>query len=234
MIVYSFKWVCGWSTGLKICFIWSRWNKLIQKPFEGGDERGLKLVQSILKPIMLRRTKHSTDREGKSVIWLKTFAILTYSSFYWLIICCRPILVLPPADTQVIYCEPTEAEKDFYGALFKRSKVFWVSNLNLIFSVFHLIFWHWNKPHWSNSLMKFMQVKFDQFVEQGRVLHNYASILELLLRLRQCCDHPFLVMRYDVLHSQFLLIYLNFVPKFCCQHMTTYCNCKHLVWLIGF
>ncbi|KAE9600570.1 putative DNA helicase chromatin remodeling SNF2 family [Lupinus albus] len=114
---------------------WAWWNKLIQKPFEGGDERGLKLVQSILKPIMLRRTKHSTDREGK------------------------PILVLPPADMQIIYCEPTEAEKDFYEALFKRSKV-----------------------------------KFEQFVEQGRVLHNYASILELLLRLRQCCDHPFLVM----------------------------------------
>ncbi|XP_021278351.1 DNA repair protein RAD5A isoform X2 [Herrania umbratica] len=114
---------------------WPWWNKLIQKPFEEGDERGLKLVQSILKPIMLRRTKCSTDRDGK------------------------PILVLPPADVQVIYCELTEAEKDFYEALFKRSKV-----------------------------------KFDQFVEQGRVLHNYASILELLLRLRQCCDHPFLVM----------------------------------------
>ncbi|KAI8573535.1 hypothetical protein RHMOL_Rhmol01G0285000 [Rhododendron molle] len=70
-----------------------------------------------------------------------------------------PILVLPPADVKVVYCELTEAEKDFYEALFKRSKV-----------------------------------KFDQFVEQGRVLHNYASILELLLRLRQCCDHPFLVM----------------------------------------
>ncbi|KAK6235115.1 hypothetical protein SCA6_010452 [Theobroma cacao] len=114
---------------------WPWWNKLIQKPFEEGDERGLKVVQSILKPIMLRRTKCSTDRDGK------------------------PILVLPPADIQVIYCELTEAEKDFYEALFKRSKV-----------------------------------KFDQFVEQGRVLHNYASILELLLRLRQCCDHPFLVM----------------------------------------
>lgn len=85
---------------------------------------------------MLRRTKFSTDREG------------------------RPILVLPPADTKVIYCAFTETEKDFYDALFKRSKV-----------------------------------KFDQFVEQGRVLYNYASILELLLRLRQCCDHPFLVMR---------------------------------------
>ncbi|KAL3530434.1 hypothetical protein ACH5RR_009756 [Cinchona calisaya] len=114
---------------------WAWWNKLVQKPFEEGDERGLKLVQSILKPIMLRRTKSSTDKEG------------------------RPILVLPPADIQVTYCELTEAEKDFYDALFKRSKV-----------------------------------KFDQFVEQGRVLHNYASILELLLRLRQCCDHPFLVM----------------------------------------
>ncbi|KAL0709906.1 hypothetical protein Bca4012_016884 [Brassica carinata] len=113
----------------------SRWNKLVQKPFEEGDERGLKLVQSILKPIMLRRTKSSTDREG------------------------RPILVLPPADARVIYCELSESERDFYDALFKRSKV-----------------------------------KFDQFVEQGKALHNYASILELLLRLRQCCDHPFLVM----------------------------------------
>ncbi|KAI3716560.1 hypothetical protein L1987_67522 [Smallanthus sonchifolius] len=114
---------------------WSWWNKLIQKPFEDGDERGLSLVQNILRPIMLRRTKFSTDKEG------------------------RPILVLPPAEMKVIYCEQTDAEKDFYDALFKRSKV-----------------------------------KFEQFVEQGRVLHNYASILELLLRLRQCCDHPFLVM----------------------------------------
>ncbi|XP_028551128.1 DNA repair protein RAD5A isoform X2 [Dendrobium catenatum] len=114
---------------------WALWNKLIQKPYEMGDECGLKLLQTLLRPIMLRRTKLSTDRDG------------------------RPIIVLPPADVGVIYCELTAAEKDFYEALFKRSKV-----------------------------------KFDQFVEQGRVLHNYASILELLLRLRQCCDHPFLVM----------------------------------------
>lgn len=114
---------------------WGWWNKLIQKPFEEGDERGLKLVQAILRPLMLRRTKDSTDKEG------------------------RPIIVLPPVSMEVVYCELSEYENDFYGALFKRSKV-----------------------------------KFDQFVEQGRVLHNYASILELLLRLRQCCDHPFLVM----------------------------------------
>lgn len=44
-------------------------------------------------------------------------------------------------------------------------------------------------------------MKFDKFVEQGKVLHNYASILELLLRLRQCCDHPFLVLRLSNLSS---------------------------------
>ncbi|KAF9625561.1 hypothetical protein IFM89_024334 [Coptis chinensis] len=33
------------------------------------------------------------------------------------------ILVLPPIDVQVIECKQSEAERDFYEALFKRSKV---------------------------------------------------------------------------------------------------------------
>ncbi|PWA70104.1 DNA/RNA helicase protein [Artemisia annua] len=125
-----------------LCFLhvepwcnWAWWNKLIQRPYENGDKRGLKLVKAILRPLMLRRTKDTKDKEG------------------------RPILVLPPTDIQVIECVQSEAEHDFYDALFKRSKV-----------------------------------QFDQFVAQGKVLHNYANILELLLRLRQCCNHPFLVM----------------------------------------
>ncbi|XP_072986407.1 DNA repair protein RAD5B-like [Typha latifolia] len=125
-----------------LCFLhvepwcnWAWWQKLIQKPYENGDERGLRLVKAILRPLMLRRTKDTKDKEG------------------------RPILVLPPASVQIIECVQSEAERDFYEALFKKSKV-----------------------------------KFDQFVAQGKVLHNYASILELLLRLRQCCNHPFLVM----------------------------------------
>ncbi|KAI5069906.1 hypothetical protein GOP47_0014249 [Adiantum capillus-veneris] len=114
---------------------WGWWNKLVQKPFEDGDERGLVLLKAILRPLMLRRTKDTTDKVG------------------------RPILVLPPSETEVVECEFSEAERDFYDALYKKSKI-----------------------------------KFDQFVEQGKVLHNYASILELLLRMRQCCDHPFLVL----------------------------------------
>ncbi|XP_062108134.1 DNA repair protein RAD5B isoform X2 [Humulus lupulus] len=125
-----------------LCFLhvepwcnWAWWNKLIQRPYDNGDPRGLRLIKAILRPLMLRRTKESKDKKG------------------------RPILVLPPTDIQTIECEQSEAERDFYDALFKRSKV-----------------------------------QFDQFVAQGKVLHNYANILELLLRLRQCCNHPYLVM----------------------------------------
>ncbi|KAF7847928.1 hypothetical protein BT93_L2443 [Corymbia citriodora subsp. variegata] len=114
---------------------WAWWKKRIQSPYESGDGRGIKLVRIILNSLMLRRTKESKDNDG------------------------RPILTLPPTDVQIIECEQSEAEQDFYDALFQRSKV-----------------------------------RFDQFVAQGKVLHNYASILELLLRLRQCCNHPFLVM----------------------------------------
>ncbi|KAI9397816.1 hypothetical protein POPTR_003G083400v4 [Populus trichocarpa] len=130
-----------------LCFLhvepwcnWPWWNKLIQRPHENGDPRALKLIKAILRPLMLRRTKDTKDKEG------------------------RPILVLPPTDIQLIKCEQSEAERDFYDALFRRSKV-----------------------------------QFDEFVAQGKVLHNYASVLELLLRLRQCCNHPFLVMsRADI------------------------------------
>lgn len=46
----------------------------------------------------------------------------------------RPILVLPPTDIQVIECEQSEAERDFYDALFKRSKVSLVYRFFFAFS----------------------------------------------------------------------------------------------------
>ncbi|KAJ1391820.1 Zinc finger, RING-type [Sesbania bispinosa] len=114
---------------------WEWWSKLVQRPFENGDPRAIKLVKGILRTLMLRRTKETKDRYG------------------------RPILVLPPTDIQVIECEQSETERDFYDALFARSKV-----------------------------------QFDQYVAQGKVLNRYANILDLLMQLRRCCNHPFLVM----------------------------------------
>eukprot|EP00958_Prasinococcus_capsulatus_P020557 scaffold2697_cov392-Prasinococcus_capsulatus_cf.AAC.7 len=111
------------------------WVKLIQRPYEAGDGKALLILQRLLQPLMLRRTKETLDKDG------------------------QPILVLPEADIQLVELDATSEERDFYEALFRRSKT-----------------------------------KFDKFVAQGRILHNYASILELLLRLRQCCDHPYLVL----------------------------------------
>jgi len=47
----------------------------------------------------------------------------------------RPILVLPPTDIQITECEQSEAEHDFYDALFRRSKV---SFFLRSFTYFHL------------------------------------------------------------------------------------------------
>lgn len=47
------------------------------------------------------------------------------------------------------------------------------------------------------SIYKLSSSKFDTFVEKGTVLHNYAHIFELLSRLRQAVDHPFLIIHKD-------------------------------------
>ena len=102
----------------------------------------------------------------------------------------------------MIYCELTEAERDFYEALFKKSKVIYQASIHSEILIQR-----------SSCLVcltseTYLQVKFDKFVAEGRVLHNYASILELLLRLRQCCDHPFLVMRFGSCMDSFLSSFL--------------------------
>uniref|UniRef100_A0A7S4NGY3 Uncharacterized protein n=1 Tax=Paramoeba aestuarina TaxID=180227 RepID=A0A7S4NGY3_9EUKA len=44
-----------------------------------------------------------------------------------------------------------------------------------------------------NALENESRVEFDSYVAKGTVLQNYASILQLILRLRQACGHPQLV-----------------------------------------
>mmetsp|Transcript_20428 Transcript_20428/g.37974 ORF Transcript_20428/g.37974 Transcript_20428/m.37974 type:complete len:1566 (+) Transcript_20428:272-4969(+) len=43
------------------------------------------------------------------------------------------------------------------------------------------------------SLYKGTRAKFDEFVERGTVMHNFAHVFELLSRLRRASDHPYLV-----------------------------------------
>lgn len=112
------------------------WREHIQLPFEENEAKGIDTLQRVLQPMLLRRTKNTKDSDG------------------------RPILTLPSSNVAIVPIELTPAEREFYQAVYTRSKTF-----------------------------------FKQFQASGKVMSNYANILELLLRLRQACDHPFLTMK---------------------------------------
>ncbi|KAI9135928.1 SNF2 family N-terminal domain-containing protein [Paraphysoderma sedebokerense] len=45
-----------------------------------------------------------------------------------------------------------------------------------------------------NALYRHSKTKFNSFVAAGTLLNNYMHIFQLLTRLRQACDHPYLVL----------------------------------------
>jgi len=120
----------------------SWWSRVIMRPIRNRDERGFTRLQAILETILLRRTK---DQKIDNT----------------------PIVSLPPRIVNVCPVPFSEAEENFYQALWNSSKT-----------------------------------KFNSYIQSGKVLENYAHILELLLRLRQACDHPSLVTRNQDNNSQ--------------------------------
>ncbi|CAM9541557.1 unnamed protein product, partial [Discosporangium mesarthrocarpum] len=114
------------------------WRKAIGDPYKSGDPEALPRLKTVLAPIMLRRTKHSLDSDG------------------------RPIMELPEKTVEVVRLRFDHAEREFYEALKKHSKL-----------------------------------EFEGYVAAGTVTRSYIAILTLLLRLRQACNHPFLVLGRD-------------------------------------
>ena len=43
------------------------------------------------------------------------------------------------------------------------------------------------------SMYKQTKTKFDTYVDQGVLLNNYAHVFDLIMRLRQAVDHPYLI-----------------------------------------
>ena len=43
------------------------------------------------------------------------------------------------------------------------------------------------------SMFKQTKTKFDTYVDQGVLLNNYAHVFDLIMRLRQAVDHPYLI-----------------------------------------
>ncbi|KAF9978993.1 DNA helicase rad5 [Actinomortierella ambigua] len=113
----------------------SFWRTFITIPFESKDkDKALKVVTSVLEPLVLRRTKTTKDEDG------------------------NPIVMLPEKSIEIEYLDFSEQENDIYQALFRDGKT-----------------------------------KFSHYCAAGTVLKNYASIFQLLMRMRQVCDHPLLV-----------------------------------------
>lgn len=112
------------------------WRTFITIPFEKKDPRALTAVQSVLEPIVLRRTKAMRDGNG------------------------QPMVPLPPKTINVEYLSFSPEEQDIYNAIYNDS-----------------------------------QIKFSYFCEAGKVGANYASILQLITKLRQSCCHPYLALK---------------------------------------
>ncbi|OII72851.1 SNF2 family N-terminal domain-containing protein [Cryptosporidium andersoni] len=43
------------------------------------------------------------------------------------------------------------------------------------------------------SLYQCSKIQFDTYVQEGTILHNYAHVFDLISRLRQAADHPYLI-----------------------------------------
>ncbi|KAF9439014.1 DNA helicase rad5 [Entomortierella beljakovae] len=113
----------------------SFWRTFISIPFESANkEKALKVITSVLEPLVLRRTKTTKDANG------------------------NPIVMLPERVIEIEYLNFSEQENDIYQALFKDGKT-----------------------------------KFNHYCRAGTVLKHYANIFQLLMRMRQVCDHPLLV-----------------------------------------
>ncbi|KAJ3278361.1 DNA helicase rad5 [Borealophlyctis nickersoniae] len=77
---------------------WSFWHAFISVPFAKKDPRALEIVQTVLEPVILRRTKDLKDADG------------------------NPIVELPPKRIEIKYLEFSQEERDIYDSLTNYSK----------------------------------------------------------------------------------------------------------------
>ncbi|KAG1710373.1 hypothetical protein DVH05_017376 [Phytophthora capsici] len=89
-----------------LCFLqyqpWSRvawWKRVITKPYENGDDvNALGRLKVLLTPILLRRTKHSRDKQGNMIV------------------------KLPSKHIELVELEFSRDERAFYQAVFDKSR----------------------------------------------------------------------------------------------------------------
>ena len=140
-------------------YIW--WNKVITQKFLKKNPECYTLLQRLLRPIMLRRTKASRLENGV------------------------PIISLPPLIVETVRVSLSESDQQDYTRLFNYSRA-----------------------------------KYSLLLSEGKIRTHVTCIFELLLRLRQFCDHPHLVAsRGDVLSPEALA---SFMQKYTSEGNSAY------------
>lgn len=140
-----------------LCFL-SHWREHVEHVFAVDPAAGLLALQRELSPLLLRRTKETRDAAGAAIV------------------------TLPPCAVETVVLDFDPAERDFYDAIFKRSRTKF-SDFQAAGAVMR-----WVRPGKRRS-------RGPHRPQYQPLIHrcsNYANILEMLLRLRQACDHPIL------------------------------------------
>lgn len=114
-------------------YLW--WNAYINRPYEKKDPMVFQMVQTIITPILLRRTKKGKTKDGRSIV------------------------DLPEKETIIEWVTFSREEELLYNEVYKKSKK-----------------------------------EFDDLLSKGAFLSNYMHVFDILTRLRQICDHPYLML----------------------------------------
>jgi DNA repair protein RAD5 len=110
----------------------SFWNSFVTTPFAKRDPKALEVVQTILEPLIIRRTKDQKDINGNSIV------------------------SLPPKTVTIQTLEFSEDEQKLY-----------------------------------DSMNSFSRKKLDYLRLVGKA--DYLHVFSLILRLRQLCNHRYLI-----------------------------------------
>ena len=145
----------------------SFWRTFITVPFESKNlVRALDVVQTVLEPLVLRRTKDMRTPDGQPYVFFSISASIFFSFFLFICIPCLSsanatisrLVPLPPKHVEIVPVELSEKERGIYDHVFNKAKD-----------------------------------TFRETVEAGTVMKAYTAIFAQILRLRQSCCHPMLV-----------------------------------------
>ena len=162
------------------------WEKVIGRPYERGDADALPRLKAVLQPIMLRRRKESlTAPRALSAVEARGGAASADGS--------AADVCADGEEGAISRAEGGGASKEGSGPrkeVVRREEAAFAARRTRVRAVDFTS----AERTFYNGLFTQSKTEFEGFAAAGSIMANFAAILVLLLRLRQACDHPFLVL----------------------------------------